>query len=378
MKLLKVWTSSGYKMLKKGFEINFLTKTRVNKDSDNCDLIELEEGFYYPIETVLIGKNSSGKTTVLSFIELVINFIDNGRIEKKAIGEGDSLSFGVLFYENGEIFKYEGEFEKDDLSSSDYLSILNESLFVTKYKSSYKKDLSNISFTGKSSITPSIGRDTSDISRNKFSGFNCNVNRVINQNNIVLFLRTVNSLYGKNAFNTLLHMFDESIEYITCNIVENNLNIEFKRINQKPKLVGTSYLEEVMSSGTYRGLFLFAASMLTFKAGGTILIDEIENSFNKNLIQNLFMLFNDTRINKKGASLIYTTHYSELLDESNRCDNINVIHRDGDSITCKNMHTSYKLRTDLSKSKQFDQNAFDNFTNYEKLAELRKLLIEWK
>ena len=102
-------------------------------------------------------------------------------------------------------------------------------------------------------------------------------------------------------------------------------------------IVNHSYLKERLSSGTYRGLYLFAASLLAFRLGGDILIDEIEKSFNKNLIENLLILFNDKRINKKNASLIYSTHYSELLDHCDRCDNINVLHRKGDVITIKNM-----------------------------------------
>ena len=35
MKLLKFKVNSGYKMLEKGFEVNFLTKTRINKDAPN-------------------------------------------------------------------------------------------------------------------------------------------------------------------------------------------------------------------------------------------------------------------------------------------------------------------------------------------------------
>ncbi|MCQ3034713.1 MAG: ATP-binding protein [Bacilli bacterium] len=376
MKLLKIWTNSGYKMLKKGFEINFLTKTRVDKDSENDDLIKLENNLYYPVETVFIGKNSSGKTTALALIELIIEFIDTGRVNRNSIGESDNLSFGAIFYHEKMIYKYEGVFAKDNFSNRDYLVIKDESLFSTRNKNSYKKDLSNIAFTGNSLIQPSIGRDTSDISRFSFSSYDCNINKLIKERNVVLFSSIVNSLYGNGTFNTLIHMFDDSIEYIGFEHNENNVDINFKRINQKEKLVSLSYLKEIMSAGTYRGLFLFAASMVAFKTGGTIIIDEIENSFNKNLIQNLFVLFKDARINKMGATLIYSTHYSELLDESDRCDNINVVHRYGDSITCDNMCTSYNLRTELSKSNQFDQNAFDNFANYERLADLRKILIK--
>ena len=80
MKLLKFKVPNGYKMLEKGFEVSFLTKTRVNKSIENNDLIELEPGLFYPLETTFIGKNSSGKTSVLLLIHLIINFIRSGRI----------------------------------------------------------------------------------------------------------------------------------------------------------------------------------------------------------------------------------------------------------------------------------------------------------
>ena len=76
------------------------------------------------------------------------------------------------------------------------------------------------------------------------------------------------------------------------------------------------------------------------------------------------------------ASLVYSTHYAELLDHGSRCDNINVLHRNGDVITVKNLSSSYGVRTDLSKSSQFEQNAFDNLTNYDRLMDLRRLLLK--
>ena len=70
MKILTIKVPSGYKMLEKNFSINFLTKTRVSKDKGNDDLLYLNGGLTYPIETFFIGKNSSGKTTVLNLINL--------------------------------------------------------------------------------------------------------------------------------------------------------------------------------------------------------------------------------------------------------------------------------------------------------------------
>ena len=148
----------------------------------------------------------------------------------------------------------------------------------------------------------------------------------------------------------------------------------FQRKGEEPVLVGLDYLRFRLSAGTIRGITLYGVSMIAFIMGGHIAVDEIEENFNKNLIGNLILMFNDPSVNKAGASLIYSTHYAELLDETSRCDNINVVHRDGCSITLKNMATDYATRTDLLRSSQFDENAFDNLMNYDRLMDLKEAI----
>ena len=365
-------------MLEKGFEVSFLTKTRVDSSADNNDLIELEPGLFYPLETVFIGKNSSGKTSVLLLIQLIMEFVRTGRISTGFMADQKDFELEFSFYDKGYIYFYEGKFYKDDLKNKNYLLIKNESLRKTTYKPNYKKDLSNIFFPKENLVEPNIDSDTSGIIKFKFNDTSILVDLILNDNaNLASIIETIKKLYGDDAFNTLVHLFDDSIESIDpIRLDDSSVAFKFKRVNQEMMTVNMNYLNHRLSSGTFRGIYLFAASFLAFKLGGDILIDEIEKSFNKNLIENLFLLFNDKRINKRGASLIYSTHYSELLDQSNRCDNINVLHRIGDVITVNNMHTSYDVRTDLSKSNQFEQNAFDNLLNYDRLMDLRRILLK--
>lgn len=378
MKLLKFKIPYGYKMLDKGFEVNFLTKTRVNKNIENNDLIELEPGLYYPLETTFIGKNSSGKTSVLLLIHLIMTFIRTGRIPTLFMAEQERFALEFVFYDGGYIYLYEGSFSRSKLNDSAFLLIEKESLRKTTFKESHKKDLENVSFLKENLLTPNVGSDTSDIVKYKFNDTSILVDLISQDpSNLATIIDVIKKIYGNDSFNTLVRLFDDSIEMIdSARLDDSSAAFKFKRVNQPEIVVTISYLKERLSSGTYRGIYLFAASLLAFRLGGDILIDEIEKSFNKNLIENLIILFNDKRINKMGASLIYSTHYSELLDHSSRCDNINVLHRNGDVITVNNMCTSYEIRTDLSKSNQFEQNAFDNLTNYDRLMDLRRLLLK--
>ena len=76
MKLLKLNVISGYKMLSKNFEINFLTKTRVDKDVPNDELLTLEENFYYPIEIALLNRFTTPKE-----VKRIISGLEKGTID---------------------------------------------------------------------------------------------------------------------------------------------------------------------------------------------------------------------------------------------------------------------------------------------------------
>ena len=339
----------------------------------NQDLLELEDDFYYPIETIFIGKNSSGKTSTLLLIDLVFTFLRSGRINKNNFYDKDVFDLEIVFYENETIYKYNGSFKKDETRQNEYFIIKEESLERTKLKASYKKDLSNAGFSKDNNFVPNIDGDTSNISKLiPPTGFNLSV---ANFENSVELFNIFYSVLGNKTFSALLHLFDDGIDYIKPHLNANK-NIDgfsFKRVNDPTAVVYSSVIP-LLSAGTIRGINLYGMSILAFKAGGTIIVDEIEKSFNKNLIENLLFMFNDSSINKMGASIIYSTHYSELLDTNNRCDNINVLHRVGNEISLLNMSSDYDCRTDMLKSNQFNQNVFDTLLNYDRLMDLKETL----
>ena len=74
-------------------------------------------------------------------------------------------------------------------------------------------------------------------------------------------------------------------------------------------------LEQYLSSGTIKGIITFSMVKEVLHSGGYLLVDEIENHFNKEIVTTLVRFFMDSRLNKNGGTLIFTTHYPELLDE---------------------------------------------------------------
>ena len=107
----------------------------------------------------------------------------------------------------------------------------------------------------------------------------------------------------------------------------------------------------------------------------TLIVDEIENSFQKSLVNSLIFLFNDEKINSKGAKLVFSTHYIEILDYFIRRDGINILHKDNGLINVKNLYSDYDVRTELLKSKQFDNNVFNTSLNYNQLLKVRRNLL---
>ena len=108
---------------------------------------------------------------------------------------------------------------------------------------------------------------------------------------IITFLDpTIEKLYFEQADNmTFIHLkFAEEEEIILNNAVD---------------------LEQYLSSGTIKGIVTFSMVKDVLQTGGYFLVDEIENHFNKEIVTTLIRFFMDSRLNRNGVTLIFTTHY---------------------------------------------------------------------
>jgi hypothetical protein len=114
-------------------------------------------------------------------------------------------------------------------------------------------------------------------------------------------------------------------------------------------------VEMYLSSGTVKGINVFIHALSVLENGGYLILDELENHFNKEIATSLLRLFMDQRINKRGAAIIFSTHYPEILDRLSRNDNIYFV-RNTDGIRVDNLGRLLK-RSDLKKSDVY-QSAF--------------------
>jgi AAA15 family ATPase/GTPase len=82
------------------------------------------------------------------------------------------------------------------------------------------------------------------------------------------------------------------------------------------------------SAGTQRLAGLVGLVLYALKTGGIFLVDELECSLHPFLMREIVLLFKKRRYNHKGAQLIFTTHNTDILDDSIlRLSEINLVRR---------------------------------------------------
>lgn len=384
LKVLKIKVN-GYKLLKENFEINLTTRTRVYEDDLEKEVMQVDEGLNSLRSIAFVGGNSSGKSTILSLIFKTLVFLKTGRwkyIPREF--KNDNITLEVVFYLDKDLYKYSVVLNKIDSDNNPtidkYSPIGNEKLLKIKYMNSRGKKNLDLLETDGEDITNSLGdslNDTSAITKltkNQIFVDEFNTNNITNFNEVIVrntFFTSLNSC-SKKLVSAIIQLFDDSIEYIIYN---NSDYVTFKHVDEEEIIIHTSELISLLSAGTFRGVELYIRAFNALKNGSVFIIDEIENCFQKNLVNNLLFLFNDSNINSTNAQIIFSTHYVEILDYLKRRDGIFITNKNGNKINVKNLYSDYSVRTELLKSKQFDNNVFNTTLNYHQLLEVRRNLL---
>lgn len=376
MKILKI-SVSGYKLLEDNFTVDFLTKARVNAVDKEDEVIALEENLYIPTTTVFSGKNSSGKSTALNLITFVQGLLYTGRIRYNELDfRNDKLDLDIHFIYKATIYRYMGEVHRSMsnlLNEETYCKFAKEKLYSKKYFKSYGKNIYDLEYDELEEYTSNIP-DTSilyKLTANK--PVIVNSDSWLKRENPKLIFDLMNIANISDGLKLkIINLFDENIKMFEYD--EENKLYELKIDGIGTKYCGASEVNDILSDGTKKGLILFSLTVAIMGLGGTLIIDEIENSFHKNLVENIIMIFNDKRINKNRSNLIFSTHYVEIMDIFRRRDNIFIMNKEKYITNC-NLYDDYKERIDLSKSNQFNNNTFNTLLNYDRLMSIKKDLM---
>lgn len=371
MKLLCV-KAANFKNCADNFTIDFVAKSKKTSEDKEYELQEIAEELFVYSTAAFVGKNASGKTTAIELLECCYSILSDFYVDnKKYLYTGIHLE--IYFYHEGYIYKYITDLQSSSTFSTK-ANFVNQHLFVKKYYKSKAASLySEYGFT-EFCVTNELPEDTSIVffvlkkKETKAIYFNCDGKGV---DTYQLLFQTLNKYKISNTVLTkVLKLFDENISSLTM-IDEHNYKLVSHHTS---RILSDKELMYMLSSGTTKGMLLYMFVVASLQNGFDLLVDEIENHFHKTLVENMISLYKDKSVNKNNATLMFTTHYCELLDLFNRQDNIWIC-KANDKIELINMYEGFDIRPELIKSKQFYNDAFKTSVNYEDLMDLKKELM---
>lgn len=371
-------------------EIDFTNNQRVYSERNNDNLYNLFSTIHVSRIMPFVGVNASGKTSTTRLISWILKvYFHNMSINIISLSHtgierlfNDNLTVTVYFSTNEMIYCIDTEFAWND-TRRNKLIIKDEKIHSRKINSTItSQNLFNLRYFdligSRSTLEPSeytfldedksiakkyLPRDSSfvlsDLSfttENKQKPYN--------------YVKSDPSIY---------QYLDSSIEYIKLhNTLDAGVGYpqklyKVKFVYGEEMVLNAREMLSILSTGTRKGILVFSRIKDVFDNGGYIIIDEIENHFNKSIIIDIFKLFRSEKTNPKAATLILTTHYTELLDDIERNDAIFILSKSKSTgkIVCNNFAKMLQ-RNDYKKSDIYFSDSFNIGTaiNYEKYLAL--------
>ena len=379
MKILRI-TAQGLPLFKEDLDICFYAQQRVSENDKN-NLYNMIENYYLHSACAFIGINASGKTSVLKVVNLALSIIKNEPINhaetKSILGGAKKATICTYFYDKRNYACcLETEITAKKSKNGEYIySIISERLWEKPIGSVRSKKY----LTDFAGMKPTAIRNQDEIYLPDDVSFIIAHNKKVNDTVEVfslLFYTNINVLpFTENIPLEVIAFLDPTIEKLCFEQVEGKTFIHLKFKNEEEIVLNTAVdLEQYLSSGTIKGIITFSMVKEVLQSGGYLLVDEIENHFNKEIVTTLVRFFMDSRFNKNGGTLIFTTHYPELLDEYDRNDGIYIV-RNRNGITVENL--SYILiRNDIKRSDAYQSGFLEGTTpTYEAYIRLKESLI---
>lgn len=377
MKLLRV-TAQGLPLFKEKLDLPFYAQQRVAEE-DKINLYSLFSNIYLNPSNAFIGINASGKTSVLKVLILALGIINNEPINhintKDILGNTEKAVLNIYFYSevNEEICRLETVITSKNVKVEGVVYQIDSESLWTKNIEEVTTRKAMLDFDGREPIIVRNEQESflSDdvsimIAYNKKNGEHIKVVSL-------LFFTNMNVLPFSECIPTeIISYLDSTIEYLYFE-EKNEKPIIHLKFKEKEEIILNSSIElnNYLSSGTIKGMITFTLAQEVLKEGGCLVVDEIENHFNKEIVSTLIRFFLDGKLNKNGGMLIFSTHYSELLDEYDRNDSI-FITRNRNGITAENLSNILK-RNDIKKSDAYQSGFLEGTTpTYEAYMQLKK------
>ena len=371
MRLLRIKVYN-YRNCEDGLCIDFVPIARKTEEDKTYELNMVDHSLYVFSTMTIIGKNASGKTSILKLIDNVYHILGSFQLEDEIISIHNT-KLEITFYHNSKIYRYIAELYKNSQLGKN-LSFINEKIYEKDYYKSHNNKIFHLNDMKEVHLNKELPDDISLLyyilkERKNYAYYYDDMSMNDDIYHLIYTLYDTEVVH-KKYWKHILRLFDDNIE----DLIEVKNNIYKLSYLNESKELSAKELFYMLSSGTTKGMVLYTKAIQALIEGSTFIIDEIENHFHKTLVENLIILFKDKSVNKKGATLIFSTHYCELLDLFARNDNI-WISKSKDKIKLTNMYKDYSVRNDLLKSKKFHEDNFGTAVSYELLMNLKRELM---
>ncbi len=383
MKLLKT-KMTGLALFPDGLEVDFYAQQRVLLDKDEA-VFNLFSNIYSHNVMTFVGMNASGKTTTLKAISFVLQLLDNKSI--------NNIYCNNLLKDSLSDPKKEVVFQNHFLGEDKFIYFIetkvkmrdDETYFISaekiwrKTSSSVKSKVKLFEFSNDNLFLTRTFEEEyllDDVSivvginkKEKNDAYNVDLIGLTDRN----FMRLIGDFPHE-----IVTFLDPNIESLSTDLKDGKItfNLKFKG-RENIKLHSPNELEYYLSSGTIKGITVYITAIMVLKTGGYCIVDELENHFHKEIVHTLIQFFQDKELNTKGAVLIFSSHYPELLDLLERNDSIYVATNQS-GISVSNL-AQLDVRDDLKKSDVFLSGYLGNtapvYETYIELKEKIKKLV---
>ena len=381
---------SGHPLLEEGLEFSLVNDARITPNTSER-LTHLIGNLWINNLITIVGKNATGKTTIMKLmIGLMQNIVAGNSITQSELNDvligKNPIKVDVYFYGT------KGYIYKDSLTYS--LNINSHQWYIEDEKIYQKKITPSMSKTKMfdftkakvvldrkelDTVAASILSPDDSVFKSIISKEDYYVQAPVN----TLFYTNFNALtyIQENVPTEILTFLDPSIEYLKIDFRKDDTEKDIYRLkfkNSDTEIVENSFtnITKYLSSGTAKGISLYGLIMLTLESGGIIFIDEIEDHFNHTIVDAFIEYFTDKAINVNHATLVFSTHYSEILDQIDRTDEEYITRRDK-KISLQRYSQTH-VRSDLSKAEVFESDYLGGTApEYDAYIALKKATTRW-
>ena len=256
MKILKLKVNNFF-LCKDDLNISFMPISKKTLEDKEYELLEIAPELYVYNSVAFIGKNASGKTTLLRLLNMVYEILSFFRIENFKYLISKTMTLELFFYHENKIYFY----KTNILNQKGIIKFNEEEIYYRTYNKTALKNLFDLNLYTKMEISNLLPEDTSAL----FNVFKKVDSKILyyssDDYNLEIYFN-IYKLLGENKpiiIKDILQLFDEHITNIE--LTDNDF-FKITYFDNSSETLTQKELNEKLSSGTEKGIALFVSKFI--------------------------------------------------------------------------------------------------------------------